>query len=198
MGEDMAKLAYLYFLLTFVFSCQLTTKNNEVDDVSEAFWGEAGAIGYVKGYNKMIVNHPDYVSLTILEKRVLYPIFGSLVDDIKIHWNSVPLNRWASDQYGIDLVGEEAVAQCYGYDVFIKNDKKSYTEEQLLEIYIHEITHSLQYKDLGEDLKKFGDAYFRNYYLAGQSYRGNAYEEEANEMVKLWLDTSIKSYQNAN
>ena len=98
----------------------------------------------------------------------------------------------------IKMLGEEATAQCYGYHIYIKGNKEDYSLEQLFDLYVHEITHSLQFKDLGEDLKQYGDEYFRAYYKAGEDYALNIYEIEADKRASLWYERLVQEYQKSN
>lgn len=170
-----------------IYSCQTYESNPEVRRLNEDIWGEAGGVSYQQAAQKMQSNHPEWTPLDPKDKRALKLVFGELTEKIRLHWNAQPLNEWASDEYGIAMIGEHAEAQTYGYEIYLKGPRSAWADEHRLETLIHELTHSLQFSSYNASLIDYGNIYFREYYLAGQSYAMNKLEVEARNKANIWL-----------
>lgn len=184
----------LLFVILLPFACQSLSESEEVQELNEGVWGESGGLAYVQAASRMNRNHPRSEPLDDLDKEALRVVYGGLVDKVDIHWNATPLNEWAADEYGIDIVGEDAEAQAYGYDIYMKGPKSAWKDQHRLETLIHELMHSLQYQQYGESLQDFGNAYFRAYYRGGQEYELNQFELEAIQKADVWVTAVVQEF----
>jgi hypothetical protein len=127
-------------------------------------------------------------ALTTREKNALRTRFGSLVDRVVITWNAAPLDKWGPLQIG------NTIAQTYGYRIYIDEPYTTNWSRDTLELVAHEMVHSLQYDRVGASLSNFGYHYFKNWALAGFSYRKNVMEQEAYNSAAAWINGLWSAY----
>ncbi len=168
----------------------------ENTSVPESLWGEGGAIAYPNAAAKMARDFPKSFYMGDREKILLRPIFGELVDQVAIHWDTVLLDEWANNAYGISLSGSHATAQTYGYRIYFKGPRTNWDDRSYLEVLIHELVHAQQFISYGATLAQFGYEYFRAYYLAGQVYENNPLEQEAIQTAHKHIDAVYKQWKN--
>lgn len=183
------------FFTTTIPGCQSLSDSPEVSALGEDLWGEAGGLAYVQAANRMIKNHPDWEYLSERDQKALSMVFGDLPGKVFVHWNAIPLNEWASDKYGIEVVGEDAEAQTYGFHIYMKGAKSAWTDDHRLETLIHEITHTYQFQQYNESLTDYGNVYFREYFIAGQDYMTNKLEVEARNKADVWISAVLSEYK---
>ena len=176
--------------------CQLFGTEEEAHEASANIWGESGGLAYVEAAHKMISEFPQSNYLSEAEQDALSLVFSrDLLSQIVVHWDAKPLNQWASDKFGIEMIGEDAEAQAYGYHIYMRGRREQWPDERRLETLIHEITHSLQFRQYGGSLRDFGNAYFRAYYRGGQDYERNQFEIEANGKAAAWGPAVVQKYK---
>ncbi len=190
---------WLIILFAFVtIDCQSVNQEEVVDigyETEEELWAQAGSIGYGQSADKMKQNHTGGEPLSERDRSALRPIFGNLVDQVTIHWNATPINEMVASEYDIEMVGEDASAQAFGYDIYFQASKDEWSDEFRLKILIHEITHTEQFVRLGNSFSDFGYQYFREYYRAGQVYEQNSMEVEAINKADRYFSTAFKNWK---
>ncbi len=87
----------------------------------------------------------------------------------------------------IRLEGQEKLAQSYAYKIYVASPKPVKYDDDLLELLIHHIIHIQQFEKLGGTLEAFGSRYFREYSNAGQNYRLNIMEQEAEFYTNVYM-----------
>lgn len=131
-------------------------------------------------------------------KSALRPLFGSLVDRIRVTWNIKLLDEWARDETGIELSGTESVGQAYGYNVYIRYPESELTDPQrtrsILWLLIHELVHVEQYEKAGGSLSDFGCSYAVGYANANMSYDRNEMERQANDTANAHIEEVYRLY----
>ena len=114
------------------------------------------------------------------EREALRPMFGSLVDDITVHYDASITTRWTvggrTVEYG------SFTGQAFGNDVYIRAPYRPGDESQLV-LLAHEIQHSQQGVDAG-GLRPQLTQYCREFYNAGFSYQDHPLEEEARDVAR--------------
>lgn len=116
--------------------------------------------------------------LGMREREALRPVFGRIVDKVKIVWNARLLDEWRvlghTFQFGPDSSG-----QTFGTTIYISHEEpKDEWSHSLMGLLIHEMTHTFQAFELGS-LRKFADAYVKGWWAAGRSYESNWMEQQA-------------------
>lgn len=144
--------------------------------VAEA-WGQGGKVAYAAAAAVMARRNPPGVPLTRFQKTFLRPLFGSLVDRVRISYSSMMLEEWKVGPYKIEF-GTPSAGQTFGHRIYIRDPRRLSSRSQL-RLLAHELVHSVQFERFGSTLSAFGYHYFREYYLAGRSYRQNPLEREA-------------------
>lgn len=134
--------------------------------------GDALLIMKVRNHNR------DAKPLGTREKEALRPIFGDLVDKVKVVWSARLLDEWKvlgkTFQFGPDSTG-----QTFGNTIYISHDEpEGPWSSSLLKLMIHEMTHTFQAHALGS-LRKFAEIYVRGWWSAGRSYEDNWMERQA-------------------
>ena len=79
----------------------------DISDPLNTTWGEVGQWLYVAGSNLIAAHNPDSVHLTEQQKHDLRPFFGSLVDEVRVHWGSQMLDEFRENL--VDPVIEPAI-----------------------------------------------------------------------------------------
>lgn len=143
--------------------------------LSEHAWAQVGAVAYQAAAQLMISNNGEPESLDDTQKKYLRPYFGDLVDRVEVIYNATLMEDWVAASFKINV--GESNAQVYGHKIYIKKPYKEGDLEQLV-LLAHELIHCKQYEELGS-LGKFGYHYFKEYKRAGESYKGNKFEQEA-------------------
>lgn len=147
-----------------------------------ALWGQAGSVAYPAAATTMRLRAtspgafmPDFA------KERLRPRFGSLVDEVRLHYGVTPVEQWVEGGIGIRLSDVDAKAQTYGRDIYFKASEEEATadKDRFAALVAHELVHTLQYEEAGGTLSAFGERYFRAHYMAGKNYRDNPMEQEA-------------------
>lgn len=140
-------------------------------------WGQGGKLAYRLGAGTMARRHQTAYYLTSYQKQKLRPLFGSLVDRVIVSYDCQMLEEWKVGPWTVRF-GTPSGGQTFGHRIYIKNPwrRKSLSQLRLL---AHELVHSVQYERYGSTYSGFGYQYFKEYYLAGRSYRNNKLEREA-------------------
>lgn len=163
----------------------------EIPKGVELAWGAAGGIGYTLGAAEMERRSPTGFGLTSQQKNYLRPYFGSLVDRVVIHYNSVLLTELSVSTLNPSIIPTSTpkkiaigntAAQAFGLNIYLTSPFKS-TFSQVALIG-HELVHSRQYENLGSSLVMFGMKYFQEYKAANQSYENNEMEIEGYTLQK--------------
>jgi hypothetical protein len=133
------------------------------------------------------------VALDAARKALLRPDLGNLVDSVRLTYEAhlAELNIFGKQ------VGTNAAAQTFGERIYVQGRYRANDAAQL-ELLAHELVHSRQYRELGSDLWRFGEKYFREYYRAGLSYDDNSMEIEADEFARCFMlrASGAVSYEN--
>jgi hypothetical protein len=87
------------------------------------------------------------------------------------------LEEWKVGPWTVRF-GTPSGGQTFGHRIYIKNPWRRRNLSQI-RLLAHELVHSVQYERHGSTLSGFGYQYFKEYYLAGRSYRNNKLEREA-------------------
>ncbi len=158
---------------------QLVTAKHVVDN---------GGKAYVKAAQKMAYSSPGE-ALDARWREPLYDVFGSLVNQIIVHWGASLRGEWRYSNGVIKLDGDELDAQSYGYHVYFKADKDALKAEKFLPLLIHQLFHVKQFEGykINKSLRKFGEWYFLEYHKAGKVYADNLAEQKAQKFVKASL-----------
>jgi type IV secretory pathway protease TraF len=144
-------------------------------------WGETGATVLPLAAQIVAMRNPAGVALAAEQKRYLRPLFGDLVDRVRVVYRAQLLDRWVqSDGKEIHIGGVDSAAQTYCDRIYIRAAYRPRDTDRLV-LLAHELTHSQQCDRAGS-LSKFGDRYFQGYYLGGQSYQANPLEKSARAM----------------
>lgn len=164
--------------------------------LSEQTWAEAGRYAYSAAAVTMQTrnaNRPEE-ALPRIEREALRKFFGGLVDRVAVQWGADPVNEWSVGGYKVFLGGEEAEAQTYGYNIYVRSAKENFSARDRLETLAHELVHVEQFERFGKSLSEFGYNYFREYKRAGQNYRNNKLEAEAYDRVDSISDELVAGY----
>jgi hypothetical protein len=161
------------------FTCKNSTQSaSQIQPPSpERAWGETGAAMLPLAAQIMAMRNPPGVKLDPLQKRYLRPIFGDLVDHVKVTYNAQLLDRWSHDGKETHIGGVDSIAQTYCDRIYLRQPHKPNDTDRLV-LLAHELTHAQQCRKYG-GLSKFGFQYFHGYQQAGQSYYHNPLEKSA-------------------
>lgn len=146
------------------------------DALAEA-WGQGGKLAYKAAAAVMAGRHETAYRLTSFQKEKLRPLFGSLVDRVAVSYDCQMLEEWKVGPWTVRF-GAPSGGQTFGHRIYVKDPwrRRNLSQVRLL---AHELVHSVQYERFGSTLSAFGYQYFKEYYLAGRSYRNNKLEREA-------------------
>ena len=129
-------------------------------------------------------------NLTAAEKRVLAPVYGSLVDRVVVHDHAKLMSTWGDAPFQVRVFND--YGQTYGHDIYLDSIARQADE---LDQYIalgHEMCHSAQYEARGNSLARFGRDYFEGYARAG-GYAGNVMEQEC-QRFEGQVEESARTY----
>jgi Domain of unknown function (DUF4157) len=140
-------------------------------------WGETGSALLPIAAQIMSVRNPPGVELDSTQKKYLRPLFGNLVDRVKITYNAQLLDRWSHDGKETHIGGVDSIAQTYCDRIYLRDSPKPNDTDRLV-LLAHELTHAQQCQAFG-GLSQFGFQYFQGYQQAGQSYEHNPLEKSA-------------------
>lgn len=144
---------------------------------SKLAWGETGATVLPLAAQIMNARNPAGVALDAEQKRYLRPLFGSLVDRVRVVYNANLLDRWSHGGKETHIGGVDSSAQTYCDRIYIRAPYRARDTDRLV-LLAHELTHSQQCEQAGS-IERFGELYFQGYYQAGQSYQKNPLEKSA-------------------
>jgi hypothetical protein len=158
-------------------------------DLRNQAFAELGRAAYPAVASTMYIRHiaKPHLELTAQEKAALRPVFGSLVDKVKITFGADPVEKWGP----ITFNSFASIGQTYGYNIYIRPTRESMTDEARMELLTHELTHTLQYEQYGSSYTNFGYQYFLGYAKAGFSYANNTMElaaeaKVADKFAQIW------------
>ncbi len=164
---------------------------------SKDLWGRAGKVAMPVAEKTMKARNKRKEPLTDRQKHALRPIFGNLVDQINVRYNSKMLDKWSALGYEINLSSVDTEGQAYGYDVFVTYPKSRFSSKaaDMLHLLIHEITHVQQMRDIKNTVADFGYRYFWEFKVAGLNYENNKLEREADANANKNYANAHKRYQ---
>lgn len=140
-------------------------------------WAQTGATVVPLAAQIMAMRNPQGVPLDRLQKSYLRPLFGDLVDRVRIVYQAKLLDRWSQGGQEKHVGGVNSAAQTYCERIYIRAaHQPRQTAEAIL--LAHEMTHSQQCQQAG-GIGKFGERYFQGYYQGGQTYENNPLEKSA-------------------
>lgn len=164
------------------------------------FWakaaGKAGILVMGGAVLIMQVRNHDRPSkpLGMREREALRPIFGGIVDSVKVVWNARMLDEWRilgkTFQFGVDHTG-----MTLGDTIYIAYlEPTGDWERRTLDLMIHEMTHTFQAHDRGS-LRGFAEHYIRAWWSAGRNYADNWMEKQARCVAGEQIDAAYSRYQ---
>jgi hypothetical protein len=172
-----------------------------IKELREEAWGQAGAIAYQAAAQWMRANNGISQYLDETQKRYLRPYFGDLVDRVVVIYNAELMDDWLYGDFKIDIrdiTQVDSIAQTYCKHIYIK-DSYQLDDYSQLKLLAHELTHSRQCEQFG-GADKFGYNYFREFIRAGQRYKKNKLEREANEYEEQfagWLFNQLANNESS-
>lgn len=143
-------------------------------------WSETGATVLPLAAQIMEMRNHAGVRLDADQKDYLRPLFGNLVDRVRVVYQAQLLDRWSHGGKEMHLGGIDSSAQTYCDRIYIRAGYKSH-DTNLLVLLAHELTHTQQCDRLG-GISKFGARYFQGYFHSGQEYEDNPLEQSARQM----------------
>jgi hypothetical protein len=147
---------------------------------SDLAWGETGATVLPLAAQIMAIRNPQGIALDESEKGLLRPLFGNLVDRVRVVYNAQLLDRWSQGGKETHIGGVDSSAQTYCDRIYIRARYKPHDTDRLV-LLAHELTHSQQCDRAGS-INRFGERYFQGYYQGGQNYQDNPLEKSARAM----------------
>lgn len=145
-------------------------------------WGETGATILPLASQIMAMRNPAGVELDPQQKKYLRPLFGNLVDRVRVTYNAKLLDRWSQDGKETHIGGVDSIAQTYCHRIYLRDAPKP-NDTNLLVLLAHELTHSQQCQRYG-GIGKFGFQYFQGYAQGGHTYENNPLEKSARAMER--------------
>jgi hypothetical protein len=152
---------------------------------NEQVWAGSGAVVFPLAANVIASRNDSGKVLTPFQKQQLRPVFGALVDRVKINYNSNLMDRWTNGSQEIHFGDVDSAAQTYCDRIYLRDVRREKDTSQLT-LIAHEMGHFQQCDRLGSEAG-FGSAYFRAYYLAGQQYAKNRLEKEARAIEQKFV-----------
>jgi Domain of unknown function (DUF4157) len=140
-------------------------------------WGETGATVLPFAAQIMALRNPQGIPLDAAQKGYLRPLFGDLVDRVRIVYQAQLLDRWSQDGKETHIGTVNSAAQTYCDRIYIRAAHQQRKTEGLI-LLAHEMTHSQQCQQAG-GIDKFGRRYFQGYFQGGQNYENNPLEKSA-------------------
>jgi hypothetical protein len=147
---------------------------------SELAWSETGATVLPLAAQIMEIRNPQGIPLNEAQKGYLRPLFGNLVDRVRIVYNAQLLDRWSQGGKETHIGGVDSSAQTYCDRVYIRAGYRPNDTDRLV-LLAHELTHAQQCDRAG-GIVRFGESYFKGYYRGGQTYQDNPLEKSARAM----------------
>jgi Domain of unknown function (DUF4157) len=144
-------------------------------------WGNSGIMMFNMAAKVTATRNPAGQSLTLAQKKSLRPLFGDLVDRVRVNYNAQLMDQWSNGDQKVHVGDVDSAAQTFCDRVYVRDAYQPANRGQLL-LLAHELTHSLQCERLG-GANKFGYKYFKSYYQAGQRYGKNPLEKEARSIA---------------
>jgi serine/threonine protein kinase/WD40 repeat protein len=160
-------------------------------NISETSWGVAGRYAFPFAARTMLARSPVSQKLEDQLTFALRQQYGDLVDRIRIHWDATPLDHWGEGQFTIALGSTQAIAQTYGYDIYVRWKSTDQPYPALLQMLGHELAQARQFELYNCSYAEIGDQYFRNYRKANLVYARSPMEIEVHEagvdtMRRFW------------
>jgi Domain of unknown function (DUF4157) len=152
---------------------------------NEQVWAGSGAVVFPLAANVTSNRNEEGQTLTSFQKQQLRPVFGALVDRVKINYNAKLMDRWTNGDQEIHFGDVDSSAQTYCDRIYLRGARQEKDSSQLT-LIAHEMGHFQQCDRLGSEAG-FGSAYFRAYYIAGQKYANNRLEKEARAIEKKFV-----------
>jgi Domain of unknown function (DUF4157) len=140
-------------------------------------WGETGATFLPLAAQLMAVRNADGIALDASQKSYLRPLFGNLVDRVRVIYQAKLLDRWTQDGQETHIGKVNSSAQTYCDRIYIRDAYQPGKTYGLI-LLAHEITHSQQCQQAG-GISEFGKRYFQGYFQGGQIYEENPLEKSA-------------------
>jgi Domain of unknown function (DUF4157) len=140
-------------------------------------WGKTGATFLPIAAQIMAVRNADGIALDQTQKNYLRPMFGSLVDRVRVVYQAQLLDRWTRDGQETHIGNVNSLAQTYCDRIYIRPDYEPGKTDGLI-LLAHEMTHSQQCQQAG-GISEFGKRYFQGYVQGGQIYEQNPLEKSA-------------------
>jgi Domain of unknown function (DUF4157) len=145
-------------------------------------WGNSGIIMFNVAAKVTDNRNPGSQELTTTQKKSLRPLFGPLVDRVRVNYNAQLMDRWSNGNEEFHVGDVDSAAQTFCDRVYLREVYQPNNRGQLA-LLAHELTHSLQCERLG-GANKFGYKYFKSYYQVGQRYADNPLEKEARSIAR--------------
>jgi hypothetical protein len=147
---------------------------------SELAWSETGATVLPLAAQIMAIRNPQGMPLNQMQKGYLRPLFGDLVDRVRVVYEAKLLDRWSQGGKETHIGGVDSSAQTYCERIYIRAPYTPRNTDRLV-LLAHEMTHAQQCLQAG-GIGKFGERYFQGYYQGGQIYQNNPLEKSARAM----------------
>ena len=133
----------------------------QCNDFSLQGWKIAGQSLYPSAAATMKLRNGHGEQLSERLKQALRPVFGNIVDRVRVKWNAGMLDSWGGGNYKVNLSSVDTAAQTYGYEIYMTYSKRQLeANPHILATLIHEMAHTKQYVDKGSSLMNFGGDYF--------------------------------------
>lgn len=113
------------------------------------------------------------------EREALRPLFGNLVDQIRVHYNASITTSW--EVAGRTVEYGSFSGQNFGNDVYITDSYRPGDLSQMT-LLAHEVQHAAQAHRAG-GLRAQATEYCRDFYNSGFSYADHPLEEEARDVA---------------
>jgi Domain of unknown function (DUF4157) len=146
----------------------------------EQAWSDTGATVLPLAAQIMAIRNSSGVSLDLAQKGYLRPLFGNLVDRVKIVYQAKLLDRWSQGGKETHIGGVDSSAQTYCDRIYIRAKYKAGDTDRLV-LLAHELTHAQQCDQAG-GISQFGERYFQGYFQGGKTYQNNPLEKSARRM----------------
>jgi hypothetical protein len=154
-------------------------------------WGRTGSTVLPVAAQIMAIRNLGGVELTAAQKGYYRPLFGNLVDRVRVVYEAKLLDRWEQDGKETHIGGVDSIAQTYCDRLYLRDPHKAGDTQQLT-LLAHELTHAQQCAKAG-GIGKFGFEYFQGYYHSGEVYQDNPLEQSARSMETKFARQLCKS-----
>lgn len=133
------------------------------DPLATAF-GEAGSKMYREAASFTRNKNDKFRGLSRIEKGILRPFYGDLVDEVEIYDPARLMSEWGGGAYAIEL-GQYG-GQTFGKRIYL-DDTRDYTDISRVVLLGHELCHTEQFIKRGSSFEKFGRDYFEGFAKGG-------------------------------